>query len=459
MPYGVQIVSLTLAAFLSMFVLFAVLGFFRPAWGVALYMLSFFACPPFWWWGKHVIGEYRWNLYGGVGLLIAVLVSKMVNSQNNKGDSQSVRRIIFLAGLLLVNATAVHFLLARSWDVSLGSYEMVAKFVLLFFLIVAAIRTPADFRIVILSMILGAGYLGWEATVNDRGKIVAGRLEGIGAPGARGANQLACLGVTILPLAGAIFLAEKWPRKLAMIVVTPLILNFVLLCSSRAAFLGLIGSAVAFAAFAPAKIRKQAIKMLCLGGIAVWLLMGDPQIMQRFLTTFVSSDEMDQSASSRIDYWKAGFRMIADYPLGAGGAGFKRVHGPKYIKEVNDQDFDGRAVHNGFINEACEWGVQGFLIRMAFIWTGLTLAFRTGRKCSSLGLQSEAIYGAAIISAAVGFLVVCVFGDRLDAEWGYWLIALTIGYARVFAPSSQHHFQSDSFHPTGHSTGYIPIMP
>lgn len=46
MPDGGNLVSITLLTFLGLFVLFFVLGLVRPVWGVALYMLSFFACPP-----------------------------------------------------------------------------------------------------------------------------------------------------------------------------------------------------------------------------------------------------------------------------------------------------------------------------------------------------------------------------------------------------------------------------
>lgn len=365
-----------------------------------------------------------------------MLISKTINSSVDKPDSYRVRKILFIAGLILVNATMVHFVFAKSWEVSLGSYELTLKFTLLFFMIVAAIRTPADFRLVIFAMVLGAGYLGYEATINERGRIEDGRLEGVGAPGANQANQLASLCVTILPLAGALFLTGRWHYKLAMLAVTPLILNVVLLCSSRGAFLAAIASAIVFAIIAPKSIRRTVIKLLMLGCVATWLLLGDPQIVERFFTIFTSSEERDESASSRLDYWTAGMRMIADYPLGAGGYGFKRVHGPKYIKEVNSQEFSGRSVHNGFINEACEWGLQGFLARMMFIATGVFLALHTARQCSQQNDNTGAVLGCALISSMAAFLISCVFGDYLDAEWGYWCVALCVAFGRLFGQPS-----------------------
>ncbi len=426
--------SISLVLYLTLFVLFAALALIRPVWGVCLYMLTFFASPPYWWWGRS-LAQYRWSLYGGVGLLIAVLISNSLQSRK-RADPPKVRRLRFLGMLILLNATAVHFVLSRSWSVSLPSYELLAKLVLLFFLLVAAIRTERDFRLVLLTFVIGMGYIGWEATINDRGHIVKGRLEGVGAPGADHANQLASLAVTILPLAGVLFLTGSWKDKVITFLATPFILNVLLLCNSRGAFLSAIASAGVFLVFAPGKIRRQALKLLALGAVALWLLLGDPQIIERFATSFVDTKELDASASSRLDYWKAGLRMISDYPLGAGGFGFKRVHGPKYIRQVNSDEFNARSVHNGFINEACEWGIQGLGLRMMFVLTGFLLTFRTLRDCVARNQTSQALLGCALLSSLSAFLSSCVFGDFMDAEWGYWCVALMCVYGRIFAPQN-----------------------
>lgn len=316
-----------LAAWLCGFALLSVLSFFRPVWGVAVYMLTFFACPAFWWWGDPIEG-YRWNLYGGVVLLAAVGLSRFLGSTvgDKTAQSQGIRRIKWFAGAILLNATFVHFMLAPNLVISSDSYFLLAKFVLLFFLISMAIQTPKDFRIVLFVIVLGAGYIGYEATINDRGKIEGSRLEGIGAPGASQANQCASLMVTILPIAGGLFLTERRWGKLLILVVTPLILNVILLCNSRGAFLGAIATGVVFLAAAPPQVRKRAFKLIALGIVAVWVLLGDPRIIERFYTTFASEEERDSSAAGRIVFAKAGLEMIADHPLGAGGDGFKEVY-------------------------------------------------------------------------------------------------------------------------------------
>jgi len=432
--------SLTLAAWLALLALFTVLSLRRPSWGIGVYMLTFFAFPGFWWWGRP-IAHYRWSLIGGWIALVAVLISLASRRQASaNGQPRLVGIARWAAVGILLNATFVHLLLADRPDIGSDAYWDLAKFVLLFFLITAACRSRDDLRIVLLSIVLGAGYIGYEATINDRGNIEGGRLEGIGAPGARGANQCASLMVTVLPLTGAFFLAGRRWEKLAMLPVAPFILNVILLCDSRGAFLSCFAMCGVLLFFAPRRVRKQILLLLGLGSIALYFLLDDPRIVERFMTTFTPAEERDSSAASRLDYWKAGLRMIGDYPLGAGGCGFKRVHGPKYIAEVNDQVYDARAVHNGYINEACEWGLQGLALRMLFIGAGFLLLWHAACRPLATDARQDLfarLLSMCLLAGLVGFLGTCMFGDRLDAEWGYWMVALAVAHARLYAAPAE----------------------
>ncbi len=105
-------------------------------------------------------------------------------------------------------------------------------------------------------------------------------------------------------------------------MVAPLILNVLLLCNSRGAFLATIAAGAVFVVAAlrgPAS--KKAKQGLALGVLAFFFLLGDPEILDRFTTMFVGGDERDDSAESRLVFWSAALEMIADHPLGAGGDG------------------------------------------------------------------------------------------------------------------------------------------
>jgi len=448
--------SLTLLIWLALLGALVVLSFKRPAYGVALYMLIFFAEPDLWWWGK-VIGGYRWSLYGGIALLIAVLVSRLIGSSREPSRGGRAGRFLgWIAVAMLVNATIVHLLLAPSTTISSGPYWLLAKFVLLFFLISAAIRTREDLRTVLLSIVLGAGYIGYECTINDRGHMRQGRLEGVGAPGATGANQLASLMVTVLPITGAFFLAGKPWEKMLMLPIAPFILNVVILCDSRGAFLSLILSVVVLVFFAPPRVRKRVLMLVCLGGVATWMLLGDPRIVERFMTTFASKEHRDHSAQGRMDYWIAGLRMLGDHPIGTGGNGFKKVYGPRYIIAVNGEDFSARSIHEWYINEACEWGIQGLFLRLLFLMGGLALLWRITRLSETANDPFARLLGIVFIAGTAAFLVTCLFGDFLDAEWGYWMMTLAVAHARLVSIPSTVVQHAASV--TGRFSGVHPAL-
>ncbi|MGH2603311.1 MAG: hypothetical protein ACRDJ9_28500, partial [Dehalococcoidia bacterium] len=136
--------------------------------------------------------------------LVGVMLMKSREPLQEPPDPQTTRIGNILIAIVL-NATLVHILLAPSMEISLENYLRMLKFAALFFLIIGCIRNPRDLRLVMWSIVLGAAYIGYEVTINDRGNMVRGRLEGIGAAGVTDANQLASLMATILPLAGGLF--------------------------------------------------------------------------------------------------------------------------------------------------------------------------------------------------------------------------------------------------------------
>jgi len=158
--------SLTLIIWLLLFAGLAIAAFTRPVYAVSLYMLTFFLSPPFWWWGDPIEG-YRWNLISGCILLG---VSMMAPKPIVKGHTHT----IFLVSLaIIVNATLVNFVLAGNSPESADAYSLLLKFFVLLYAMYRTIRSTQDLQIVMLSILLGAAYIGFEIVVNDRGDIVA----------------------------------------------------------------------------------------------------------------------------------------------------------------------------------------------------------------------------------------------------------------------------------------------
>ena len=121
----------------------------RPIWGVAVYMQCFYAFPPFWWWGKGY-GGIRFSLIGGSVLLVSVLLYKLTKNDDAEKKSDYGGITNYIAAGIVINATFVHLLLAENINISSKPYFLLLKFVLLYFLIVYAVQTKRDFKILLL---------------------------------------------------------------------------------------------------------------------------------------------------------------------------------------------------------------------------------------------------------------------------------------------------------------------
>ena len=419
--------SVTLAAWLVTCAVLGLRAFTHSAtYGLALYLFTFFVNPAFWWWGVDTIGAYRWNLAAAIIFAISVLVE---GGQSSSKPVQVPKWPQLLAVVFFVNVNLVHFLLAPNQAVSFDRYFLVVKFFALFVVLAVCVHDAKALRIAFWSLILSAGYIGYEVTINERGQFFDGRLQGIGAAGVQEPNELAALLGTILPFAAGIFFTGTRLEKIAIAIVGPMILNVVLLCNSRGAFVALIAGAVVFLVLVRGPARKKVMKGFALGVFALYLLLGDPEIVGRFMTIFASAEERDDSAAYRLVIWSAAFTVLSDHPFGSGGDGFNRVYSRQYLAT-------GRSVHNGFLSEAVEWGVQGLILKLLFLGAGVAVVLRTFRQRGVQDVESTVI-GACLITSMAVLVVAALFADFLDNEWGYWFVGLMLGYARAYPPPAE----------------------
>jgi hypothetical protein len=423
-------VSLTAAVWSLLAVGLFLRSFQRPIWAACLYMLTFFAAPQLWWWGND-LPRARYSFISGIVLAVSVA---LYIARRGENVERRFRLIHVLAIVSVVNATLVHVFIAARPAISIDSYTELVKYTLLFFLLWYSVQNRRDFKILLIAITLGSAYLGYEITFNERGGFLHSRLEGIGAPGADTSNGLASLMLLTLPLIGSLFMHRTWGNRALVAIAAPLTLNTLLLCNSRGAFLGLIGAGLLYFFLARGAARKEAFRTLLLGALALYLLLGDPDILNRFMTTFVGSEERDQSASLRIVFWRAGLLMLADYPLGAGGAGFKFQHGSYYLPLLGT-DETVRSLHNGFLTEATDWGIQGLLLRLSIIALATIAAYRTSNACRRDRRGDDAVIGNCMIVAMFGFMIGCVFGSFLSNEWTFWILALLVRYSELYAVS------------------------
>jgi O-antigen ligase len=229
----------------------------------------------------------------------------------------------------------------------------------------------------------------------------------------------------------------KYARILGLIT-TPLILDSVLRFNSRGAFLGMAVAGLMLLVMARGKTRLHAFYAVALGILAFLYQAQDPKIWERLFSIGASQEERDASAEHRIESWKAGMQMIADYPFGSGGrSAFISPRGNVYIEHLGYNEL--RSVHNGFISIAAGWGVQGFML--------VTAAFgiAMGRTWMSIGYfqrrknEKMVFLGTAILGAFFGQCTCAMFGDYYDGEWFLWLA----GYGLVYATFEQSEREAE----------------
>lgn len=418
--------SLTAIVWFLLFAFCLFRSFSNASWSIVLYLQTFYALPQFWSWGKNSpLAGPRWNLIAGIVVLITTIIHAKPAIGPRLGSFG--RNVKLFTILTCFNMMFVTFVVAK--DLSLSSAEMFLQLKLLLFLllIVTAVQSSKDFERVLFSIVLGAIFIGVQVKFWGAGKMEHGRLERVGVPGAYSSNQLASVIVSVIPIIGAMVLTWTGIKRVICFLGAPFVVNIAILCGSRGAFLGMIASALIALLLSRGRERKLVMIGGALGLVGLMILLGDARILDRFTTTFADESTRDTSAASRLVFWQAALRCIADHPLGVGGGYYKVTLSYEYLEGYSNI---ARAVHNGYINEAVQWGVQGVLFRLGIYYYGLR-CMRLGQSIYlKIGDHKRSFLGVAMICSVFAFFVTSMFSDNFEGEWGLHLCALGLCYLR-----------------------------
>ena len=283
----------------------------RPVYSFCAYLMTFFAAPQFWWWGNGVISSItmRWNLTAAILLAVVLLIHRR----------PVLRRrdlwFFFLLATYVLNAFCVHQMFANAPHQSWEEFDLVWKSCGLALLLRMCIRDQSDINIVMMAIVVLSAYISYEVVFNGAGTMEKGRLEGLTFPGAGGSNGTSAILSISFPMIAYFFVINpiRYSRLIAFLSA-PFVLDTLLRCNSRGAYLGAaIGGAI-LVLMARGKSRKYAVAMM-LGGILAFNLQAqDEGIWERLFSISAEEGERDHSAQQRIDYWKAAVKMISEHP-------------------------------------------------------------------------------------------------------------------------------------------------
>ena len=415
--------SLTALAWISSYVIGIVLAFVHPIYGLFTYFMDYYAHPPLRWWGK-ALPDYRWSLTIAIVTLIAFLVKRnSLPKLNIKKHPQTKWLILFLLNAFAVTPIAV-------WDEENKQFiEVLIKITLFYLVVIQTIRTKEHFRYMMIFHILGIFDWGWNAFIDPQRK--AGRLFGIGGPDSLNDNGTAAHLLAILPFLGSVFFTGKWWEKVLCVAALPFVFNTFILANSRGAFVALLVTGLVSVLLTKGATRGKTILAMLMAGLIFYNLVDD-KFVERQQT--IQTYEEDNAALERLESWKAAFHLIHDHPLGTGGGGFEALS-PVYIPHIVEaHEGERRNVHNTFLLVACEWGLQGFVLFMAFIlstmWGLLKIRKHAPQTPAGERVRLDSI---AILLGLIGILTAGFFFNRLYAESIYWLAAFAAVLRNIHA--------------------------
>ncbi len=390
----------------------------HPMYPLISYLTFYYLPPHLNWWGRF-LPDLRYSLLASLVLLVSVLVFRG-NQEPLKDERNPALPWLLLFGLntLLVSMWAIDR--ARNWVFTVA----MLKLILLYVLLPAAVRTPMHFEVFGAAHVAGASYWGYKAW--DQPRRSAGRLEQVGGPDTQSDNQAAGHLLTVIPFAVLLVLTvkRKVPRASAAIGLG-FILNVFILCNSRGAMLGFVTGGLS-AIMLAGKGRRSRLLGLGVLGLLAMLYLADPEFIARQQTTVAPTDN---SAQSRLVFWRAGLEMVRDHPLGSGGRAF-HILSPEYIPEVLEATNSvERSGHNTYTQLATEWGVQGTVLYLGFMVATFILLRRIRKRTPD---NSWYFYRSLAIEVGlIGTLTAAMFSNRLYGESIYWLCSLAFALYRI----------------------------
>jgi O-antigen ligase len=282
------------------------------------------------------------------------------------------------------------------------------KALVIFFVVMNALRTPQQLRSYILLFLVA--FLVWPARGTLTNYVTGNRYFGramwngiYAAPNDLAGITLLVLGLT---LAIATVKTQNPPVRRAAMAFVPVAVLILLLTQSRGAFIGLI------AGFGPTILSRMRKRPTIAGPVLLVVLLAAVLVpstaWHRFedITKVTSSETIREadpygSAAQRLDILKIGWKIFLDHPVLGVGIGCYNEANARYAPKLGRRD-----AHNTYISLAAEMGVPGLVLWLGLV--GSVLAqFR--RRRPSIEADDRTIQVLWLERAVIACLVAAFF--------------------------------------------------
>ena len=296
--------------------------------------------------------------------------------------------------------------------------DIFIRAILIFIIIVNAVRTEARLRLMLLLSVGSAVALA-AAALND---FRAGRLtvEGYRVEGSIGGifanpNDMALHLVTMLPIAVALALGSRGLLKKALYGASALLMVAgTVVTYSRGGFLAMSAAMFVLAWTLGRKHRLAVVAAVCVFGLAL-LVLAPGGYGVRIFSIYNRKLDVLGSADARQALLLRSILVALRNPLfGVGMGNFPFV------------SFNNMVTHNAYTQVAAEMGAAAFAIYVLFIVTPLRRLLAVARETFDERRTSRFYYLAAGLAASlVGYMVASFFASVAY----YWNVYYLVGYA------------------------------
>jgi putative inorganic carbon (HCO3(-)) transporter len=312
---------------------------------------------------------------------------------------------------------------ALAWETFSGTF---IRCVIIFVVIVNAVRTEARLRWLLLLVVLVSCWLSLGAISDYRlgnltveGYRVGGRGSGIFG----NSNDLALHLVTIVPIAvGLLFASRGIARKLFYAAAVLLMIAAVVVTYSRGGFLGLV---CAFAVLAWKLGRRHRLAVFAAGLIlgVSFLALAPGNYGVRLLSIFIPSLDPLGSYGAREGELVRSFWAAVHSPFFGVGMG-------NYIL----MSFDSHVTHNAYTQVAAELGTPALVCYLLFVVTPLRRMGRVWRETLERPSEKRFNYLAVGLQASLaGYMVSSFFASVAFLWYVYYLVGYAVCLERIYA--------------------------
>ncbi len=298
------------------------------------------------------------------------------------------------------------------------------KCITVYFLISQTVDRTSRLKTLMWTMVVG-GFFPALGTLlfYERGLTSQGRASWVGIFG--NPNDAAYALVLLFPLALGLAARSSAKGRLLAGVAAVAYLAAIYTTYSRGGILGLLAVVVVMGV----QVRSAVLRVV--GGL---LLVVTTVAALHFWNRQDGFTELgtDATVNQRIITVKAGFSMLADYPLLGVGLGCSVVGFERYV-EPGVLTGKSLVVHNTFVQALAETGLLGGLVYIVLIFGAILGAHRmaSARAGSAADASERAVLAGALVASLVGFAVCGLSSGQVLSWFPYILLGLVSACRRL----------------------------